>query len=97
MALLPMYFFLAKSNAGDKTFWNSGIFWSAAASISGAIAGLSYLFAIRKGDVGGLTILSSTYPILTLIFSVFIFGETITVSKIVGSILVIIGVIAVTY
>lgn len=57
------------------------------------VGDLAYYAAIKHGDVSLVTIIISTSPIITLICSVIILSETITLLKILGAVLAILGII----
>jgi transporter family protein len=57
------------------------------------VGDLAYFAAIKKGDVSLVTIIMSSSPLVTLIFACIFLGEKITLTRIIGAILVIIGVI----
>jgi transporter family protein len=52
----------------------------------------AYLKAMSYDEASRIVPLSSTYPLITFIVAVFFFGESFTISKFLGTILVIIGV-----
>ncbi|MBX9867671.1 MAG: EamA family transporter [Burkholderiales bacterium] len=61
------------------------------------IGGLLFLLAIRYGgNVNIVVVLTSLYPILTLILNYFIFGTSMSITQIIGAILAIIAVILVS-
>jgi transporter family protein len=61
------------------------------------IGGLFFLLAIRYGgNVNIVVVLTSLYPIVTLILNYFIFGTSMSITQIIGSILAIIAVILVS-
>lgn len=51
-----------------------------------------YFKALAIGDVGRVMPIVGSFPVLAFLLSVLIFGETITVAKVCGIILVVIGV-----
>lgn len=51
------------------------------------IASLAYFAALQKGEAGRITILSSMYPIITLLLSMIFLGEPLTMRKAVGILL----------
>ena len=61
------------------------------------IGGLFFLLAIRYGgNVNIVVVLTSLYPIVTLISNYFIFGTSMSITQIIGAILAIIAVILVS-
>ena len=72
----------------------AGIVWSALAGIFIALASAFFFKALNKGPVGIVSALSSTYPAVTLVLAMSIFGATISILQAVGFGTVIIGVVA---
>jgi len=67
--------------------------------ISAACVGagsLAYYFALQKGAAGTIAAATSVYPVLTLIISVAILNEEISLRKIIGCLLAIISVIIIS-
>lgn len=61
------------------------------------IGGLFFLLAIRYGgNVNIVVVLTSLYPIVTLILNYFIFGTSMTITQIIGAILAIMAVLLVS-
>lgn len=57
------------------------------------VGDLAYYAAIKKGDVSLVTIIMSSSPLVTILFTVLFLGEQITLLRIVGAGLVIIGIV----
>jgi drug/metabolite transporter (DMT)-like permease len=72
----------------------AGIVWSALAGLFIAFASAFFFKALNKGPIGIVSALSSTYPAVTLILAISIFGATISMTQAVGFGMVIIGVVA---
>src|SRR3990170_5654774 len=72
----------------------AGIVWSALAGLFIALASAFFFKALNKGPVGIVSALSSTYPAVTLVLAISIFGATISTTQGVGFWMVIIGVVA---
>src|SRR5260221_12781638 len=70
IVLFPIYIILLKAKATDASLNLNGVVFASLATLSGAIASVAYIFAIQKGDVGKISVLCSTYPLLTLVISV---------------------------
>jgi len=68
---------------------------AAEAMLATLVGDLAYYAAIKKGNVSMVTIIMSTSPIVTILCAVLFLGETITLTKIIGAALVIIGIILV--
>ena len=95
VCLIPMYILLLKNNTSNNTSFNvSGFFWIILASLCTVVASLAFLFGVRAGDVGKISVLSNTHPALTFLLAIFIFNEQITLIKLFGIALIICGSIA---
>jgi Predicted membrane protein len=57
------------------------------------VGDLAYYAAIKKGDVSLVTIIMSSSPLVTILCSVLFLGEQITLIRIVGAGLVILGIV----
>ncbi len=66
-------------------------------SIGGLIAGffgqLSLYTALKSGEASVVIPISATYPLVTLLIAVLFLGESLTLSKFMGILLVVIGII----
>jgi drug/metabolite transporter (DMT)-like permease len=71
-----------------------GVVWSAMAGFFISIAAVFFFKAIYQGPIGLVSALSSTYPAVTLVLAISIFGATLTSRQSVGFAMVIVGVIA---
>jgi uncharacterized membrane protein len=92
VCFIPIYTLLLKNNVdGNLTIQPIGIMWVILASIASTVASLVFLFGIRTGDVGTISVLSCTHPALTFILATIIFHEQITLLKVIGIILIIFG------
>jgi drug/metabolite transporter (DMT)-like permease len=90
---VPIYLLLLKHDKHVQFNW-PGFAWAIAGGASGVSAYLAYVYALKTYDAGTASILvSSTYPTLTFILAVLFLGETLTLSKMIGIGLVMIGVI----
>jgi bacterial/archaeal transporter family protein len=59
-------------------------------SITGSI---TYIYGIQSGELGKVAVLSCCYPVLTVALSVMFLGESMTITKAVGIILVMAGIV----
>lgn len=71
-----------------------GILWSGLAGFLIVIASAFFFIALSKGPIGLVSALSSTYPAVTLVLALSIFGATINVRQGWGFAMVLIGVVA---
>lgn len=57
------------------------------------VGDLAYYAAIKKGDVSFVTIIMSSSPLITILCSVVFLGEQITFIRLVGSCIIVLGII----
>lgn len=69
------------------------IFIAIEALLATLVGDLAYYAAIKKGDVSLVTIIMSSSPLVTILCSVFFLGEQLTITRIVGAALVILGIV----
>lgn len=69
------------------------IFIAIEALLATLVGDLAYYAAIKKGDVSLVTIIMSSSPLVTILCSVFFLGEQLTITRVVGAALVILGII----
>lgn len=72
-----------------------GIWWllGIEALLATLVGDLAYYAAIKKGDVSLVTLIMSSSPLITIMFSVIFLGEQITLARLIGAGLVIAGII----
>lgn len=93
ITLIPFYLFALSGQQNSLSLSLNGIVLTVLASICATGAGIAYLFAIKDGELGTISVLSSSYPLLTLSMSVLLFNERITPFKMAGIVLVVLGVV----
>lgn len=92
LAVLPVYLYLLRDqtpNLGGR-----GLFWAIASVGFGALGGLLNLTAMSRMEAGTASAIVATYPAVTMLTLVLVGQETLTGSKALGLILVILGVVA---
>jgi transporter family protein len=91
---LPLYSIVLKhSNITVPHFTTTSFLLCIAASSTSIIGNIAYIYGIRSGQLGTVAVLSSTYPVLTVGLAVLFLGETLTITKILGIIFVMVGVV----
>jgi transporter family protein len=70
--------------------------WAAATGFCAALSLILLFFALTKGDASLVVPAGSAYPVVTLIGSALFLSESITVPRIVGTALVVAGVIVIS-
>jgi bacterial/archaeal transporter family protein len=97
ICLAPVYIWLLKHHSINENFRAvpdlSSLVLSGLASLFAAAAGIAFLSQLQRAEAGTTTVLVATYPLLTLILSILFLGEAITSFKIIGSFLIVSGMI----
>lgn len=80
-------------SASFKTLTSRDLLFFALSGILGGFLGMLTYFALLKTQTASQIVpLTATYPLVTTIFSILILKEEITISKILGTVFVIIGI-----
>jgi transporter family protein len=90
---IPLYWYLLKSDSHRPEFNWTGFIWCIIGGACGVSAYLGYVYALKTGSVGTTTALISCYPALTFAAAVLFLGEQITITRLVGVILMVSGVV----
>jgi drug/metabolite transporter (DMT)-like permease len=93
LSIITAIFCYSRIRSSHLQFSWEGVGLTALASTAATIAYFTYLSAIKSGDVGITSALMATYPLFTFIFSVMFLGETITFTKTIGMICLLIGMV----
>jgi transporter family protein len=86
-----LYQFFFK-NVEYKFEWR-GIFWAILASLCATAASFGYLFALQQREASYVVSITSAYPLITFIIGIIILGETFTLYRAIGAVMVVAGVI----
>lgn len=81
--------FTKVSSIPVSSWWLIGI----EALLATLVGDLAYYAAIKKGDVSIVTIIMSSSPLITILCAVLFLGEQITLMRIIGAGLVVLGII----
>jgi transporter family protein len=81
---------------GTKFPLGTGGWWAAATAFCAALSLILLFFALTKGDASLVVPAGSAYPIVTLIGSALFLSESITMPRIIGTALVVAGVIVIS-
>lgn len=90
--LIPVYYGMLKTKAIVQPINLIGVFYVVVASLCATIASYVFVHTLKTNEVGTTTIISSTYPVITLLLGAIFLGEAITVPKIAGMFLVVGGI-----
>lgn len=88
--LFTVYYFVFVEPPPSLTV--GGIWLSVAAGIFVAIASMIFFVALKKGPIGIVSAISSTYPAVTLLLVMGVFGATVSRQQLLGIVMVIVGV-----
>jgi transporter family protein len=94
--LAYIVFSVALVAKGTKFPLGVGGAWAAATAFCAAASLILLFFALTKGDASQIVPAGSAYPVVTLIGSALFLGESITTSRIIGTALVVVGVIVIS-
>lgn len=75
----------------DKSFTTWGLILAILGGLFTAIGNLGWMFAMKNGAAGNITILTSLYPAITLLLSCLFLGETFNLKKGIGMVLALVG------
>lgn len=70
--------------------------WAAATAVCMALALIVLFYALTRGDASEVVPASSAYPAVTLVGAALFLGESVTVPRILGTILVVAGVVLIS-
>jgi transporter family protein len=73
----------------------AGVLCALASGVCGAIGMLFFSLAIKRGDAAIIVTLSAIYPVFTVLLSPLILKETLSLSHVIGVLLVTVGVMLV--
>ncbi|MEB3773941.1 MAG: EamA family transporter [Desulfurococcales archaeon] len=95
-AIVLMVVIVATVYRGEMMSYNNRIYLPIA-FVSGLVGTLGYIFLIKSLEAGGeasvVIPLTSLYPLLTALFSVYLLGEELTIRRIYGILLAVLAII----
>jgi len=56
---------------------------------------LAYYYAVKYGDVSKMVPVISSFPLITVILAILLLSEKLTLTKVIGAILIIAGVVVI--
>jgi bacterial/archaeal transporter family protein len=84
------------ATGATKLSIGAGTPWAIACAVCGATGLIALFVALEHGTVTTVVPVSAAYPIVSAIFAVIVLSEQVTVAKVAGIFLVVVGVIMVT-
>ena len=78
----------------SKTFW---LFITAEAVLAAVLGDLAYFYALQKGKISEVAIIMSCTPLITVLVSYLLLDEGISLSLLIGAILITTGLVIINY
>ena len=78
----------------SKTFW---LFITAEAVLAAVLGDLAYFYALQKGKISEVALIMSCTPLITVLVSYLLLDEGISLSLLIGTILITVGLIIINY
>jgi len=92
VALLSYLAFTGKLKAAFTADAKTIIIFSVSGVLAGLVGMITYFTALKAGATSEIVPIAATYPLVTAILSVLILGEQITPFRIMGTVLIVVGV-----
>lgn len=90
---LPIYYTILRHSNISNPITTGNVVLCVIASLLSSIGTIVYVYGVRTGEIGTIAVISCAYPVLTVILAAIFLGETITMTKLTGIALVMVGVI----
>jgi len=78
----------------SKTFW---LFITAEAILAAVLGDLAYFYALQKGKINEVALIMSCTPLITVLVSYLLLDEGISLSLLVGALLITAGLVIINY
>ena len=93
IVLFIFYFFSGKLNELTKISLKNFSLFATSGIMAGLIAMWTYFYLLKEGMATKIVPIAASYPLVTAVLSILILGEQVTIQRIIGTILTIIGII----
>lgn len=93
--LFVFYLFSGRLNELTKISLKNFSLFAASGIMAGLIAMWTYYYLLKEGMTSKIVPIAASYPLITAILSVLVLGEQVTIQRIIGIVLTIIGIILV--
>ena len=93
IVLFIFYFFSGKLNELTKISLKNFSLFATSGIMAGLIAMWTYFYLLKEGMASKIVPIAASYPLVTAVLSILILGEQVTIQRIIGTILTIIGII----
>ncbi|RXT13853.1 EamA family transporter [Ammoniphilus sp. CFH 90114] len=87
-----VYFGLAKKNGVQFTYAPQTVLYSVLNGVLIPTSFVVYLYALSKGEISRVVMATATYPIIAILFAVFAFNESVSLSQWIGIVCTIFGI-----
>jgi len=92
VSLFLLTFFLGKGKALMEVDGKSFLLFSASGMMAGLLGMWTYYSALKMEATSKIVPIAATYPLVTALFSVLILREEVTLPRVVGTALIVIGI-----
>lgn len=93
--LFVFYLFSGKLNELTKISLRNFSLFAASGIMAGLIAMWTYFYLLKEGMTSKIVPIAASYPLITAILSILVLGEQVTIQRIIGIVLTVIGIILV--
>ena len=93
--LFVFYLFSGRLNELTKITVKNFSLFAASGIMAGLIGMWTYFYLLKEGMTSKIVPIAASYPLITAVLSIFILGEQVTLQRIIGIVLTIVGIILV--
>ena len=93
--LFVFYLFSGKLNELTKISVKNFSLFAASGVMAGLIGMWTYFYLLKEGMTSKIVPIAASYPLITAVLSIFILGEQVTLQRIIGIVLTVVGIILV--
>lgn len=93
--LFVFYLFSGRINELTKISVKNFSLFAASGIMAGLVAMWTYFYLLKEGMTSKIVPIAASYPLITAVLSILVLGEQVTLQRIIGIILTIIGIILV--
>jgi transporter family protein len=93
--LFVFYLFSGRLNELTKITVKKFSLFAASGIMAGLIGMWTYFYLLKEGMTSKIVPIAASYPLITAVLSIFVLGEQVTLQRIIGIVLTIVGIILV--
>lgn len=93
--LFVFYLFSGRLNELTKISVKNFSLFAASGIMAGLIGMWTYFYLLKEGMTSKIVPIAAAYPLITAVLSIFVLGEQVTLQRIIGIVLTIVGIILV--